>query len=37
MKETSKNISKNLPMCTIKQKLLKKQSADITNAIMRRY
>lgn len=37
MKTTSKNINKNLPMCTLKQKLIKKQSADISNAIMRRF
>jgi hypothetical protein len=37
MKKTSENMTKNITMCQIKQKLLKKQSADITNAIMRRF
>jgi hypothetical protein len=37
MKKTSENITKNITMCQIKQKLIKKQSADITNAIMRRW
>jgi hypothetical protein len=37
MKKTSENITKSLVICQFKQKLLKKQSADITNAIMRRF
>jgi DNA replication protein DnaD len=37
MKKTSENMTKNITMCQIKQKLIKKQSADITNAIMRRF
>lgn len=37
MRKTAEGITKNITFCKIKQKLIKKQSADITNAIMRRW
>ena len=37
MKKTSDGITKSLAMCSIKQKIIKKQSKDVANAIMRKW